>query len=526
MSRSLSSHLKYFGLFLALILVIWLLVALGLTRQAVLQAKSGRFSAAATTARHAERWLLPITPFPYLKTWPQALKLLHVAVECTPQLSAGATELSLPTCWKQLGLELAQLAQEPMPWPKPWRQILHQAAEYWTVIEPFTTGEHRVAVILQNNQELRAGGGFMGSLILLDLHDGRAATPEVLDIYEPDGQFTGRIEAPAGVAEYLSGGNGWRLPDANWAADGPTQAQDVLKLLALGGRQNIDLVVFINASLVESGLQLLGPVELPDYPQPVTADNLFEIARADRNTFFPGSYQKTVFLSQLATQLRLRLSQVSANEALQLWKTLMHGLESGDIWLYATSPEIQRDLETRHLSLSLPQVPEDSELNPVWLYSLESNVGINKANRHVTRQAELHLEQRQATLTLTFQNHHPEDVSQRQEYVNYHRVLLPQDSQLTAVSLNEQPLSQVDTQLITTSTGDQLLQAGFLVTVPEAKTTTLQVTWQLPTPLQPHLPLNLTIPRQPGLEPYPLTIHWQNQVETVVLDRSLINNSL
>src|SRR5579859_7780532 len=93
-----------------------------------------------------------------------------------------------------------------------------------TLAQILLTNTHRYVILFQNSEELRATGGFMGSYALVELQNGRLTKLDIQDIYQPDGQFYGFVEAPPGVKDYLSSGKGLRLPDANWSPDFPTSA--------------------------------------------------------------------------------------------------------------------------------------------------------------------------------------------------------------------------------------------------------------------------------------------------------------
>src|SRR3989344_469487 len=70
-------------------------------------------------------------------------------------------------------------------------------------------------VLLQNNTELRATGGFMGSYARIETDKAGIKKIEVQDIYQPDGQIAGHVEPPYPVQEAFRQG-WWKLRDSNW----------------------------------------------------------------------------------------------------------------------------------------------------------------------------------------------------------------------------------------------------------------------------------------------------------------------
>ena len=117
--------------------------------------------------------------------------------------------------------------------------LLTYKVEISTVVEQLSSQQQKWIIIFQNSNELRATGGFMGSYSIIDINQGKIVSITTEDIYDADGQFPGFVDPPHGVKEYLSSGNGLRLPDANWNPDTKKSSQQVLHFFALGNKQNV-----------------------------------------------------------------------------------------------------------------------------------------------------------------------------------------------------------------------------------------------------------------------------------------------
>ena len=97
------------------------------------------------------------------------------------------------------------------------REIVDLAVKGIEILPEFlgTDGKRReYLVLLQNEAELRPGGGFIGSLGFLSFEGGYLLNFEVKDVYEADGQLKGHVEPPEEIKTYL-GEAGWYLRDAN-----------------------------------------------------------------------------------------------------------------------------------------------------------------------------------------------------------------------------------------------------------------------------------------------------------------------
>lgn len=377
------------------------------------------------------------------------------------------------------------------------------------ILEIISQDQQQIIVLLQNDEELRATGGFMGSYLKISLNQGNITNFYIEDIYQPQGQISAFKEAPPGAREYLSGGEGLKLTDANWQPDFPTSAQEILTLFSLGGETNIDHLIAINSSVLEAVFQEIGPIYLPEFDTTVTAQNFTQLARADRNEFFPGSQQKTIFLNAVLDQLKFKLSQLSWSQKLNLLKLLTEQLQQKNILFYSQNQDLESIFQTHHWAGQLAPLTDN------YLYLVESNVGINKANRHVYRQVIYDLDQQQ--LTIEYHNQNPTG-SDQLDYINYLRLILPPQVRVTAITLDQTPVSEWDQTLISNSQGEEYQQIGTLVAIPaeDKKTITFSLeadpNWQTPQ-------LPLLIQKQPGLPPTPYTIIANHQTYSVIVDQ-------
>ncbi len=334
-----------------------------------------------------------------------------------------------------------------------------------------------VLLLLQNTDELRATGGFMGSYVLITLKDAQVSEWVVEDIYDADGQFTGYLEAPPGVKEYLSDNRGLRLPDANWDPDFPTSAQHILQFFALGNRLNIHTVATINLTLAERSMSILGPIKLPDYATEISADNIGTALRSERAEFFAGSIQKKHLLEQLLVQVQLRAASLSNQQLLELAQVFRSAVVLREIQVFASNSQLQESLQQLQMTGELTTVPQT---NPIFL--IESNVGINKANREISRAITISKHTQQITVDLTIQNNNtPSDVQLQtgssvrdSVYSNFQRLFVLPGWELDSVSIDGTTTTPQSTRTVTTYAGTELTEYGMLVQVPEQTSTTVR----------------------------------------------------
>ncbi len=401
---------------------------------------------------------------------------------------------------------------------------LTQAAHYF--LDHFAAGEHQVVVLLHNNDEIRAGGGFMGSAAHFSLTNGQMSRPIFYDIYDLAGQVDELDPAPAGVEQYLSAGTQkLALTDANWQADFSRSAQDILKLLQQTDLPDTDLLIAVNLDLIRDILSVIGPVSLPDSAvnQTVTANNLSRLARQNRYDFFAGDKQKKVFLQQLYTALKLELVQLEQAQLLHLAAEISTAAQAKKFFFYSVQPSVQALLVDHNLA---------GVINPAadhFLYLVESNVGINKANQNIERVVELTINAETIFLKIIFENlnhplsaeeikiiHNNPDFLQADHlgYVNYLRLLTDVEIKKITANCNGQTKELQEKQLVPTWQG-QAYQLGFLLTVPEQTAAECEIIISPAATIEPDS--EWAIIKQPGLPPTRYNInHFDNLFETVL----------
>ncbi|MEA3398533.1 MAG: DUF4012 domain-containing protein [Patescibacteria group bacterium] len=139
--------------------------------------------------------------------------------------------------------------------------------------------DSRYLFVFQNNYELRASGGFIGSYALLDFHDGKIKKMEVPGggSYDTEGGLSERIIAP----EPLHLVNPlWHFWDANWWPDWPTSAEKLMWFYEKSGGSTVDGVISLTPTIIERALFVLGSIDMREkYGEIITADNFWEITQ-------------------------------------------------------------------------------------------------------------------------------------------------------------------------------------------------------------------------------------------------------
>lgn len=404
--------------------------------------------------------------------------------------------------------------------PGEYKNVISQLPELHEdsklLLGKLTGGEQVWLILFQNSDEIRATGGFTGSYALATINNGKISELVFEDIYDADGQFDGYVSPPPGVLEYLSSDRGMRLPDANWNPDAPESIQQQLVFFALGRKQNIDGVVVVNLPFAEKVLKTTGPVYLPDYDVYVSSQNLHQALRDERNEFFAGNIQKKHLLSQAVKQVLFKLKNLDIQQAKQLASTAQIAIKQKEIMVYSREEKLQNLFEKYQATGQLK-----TQAGQYFVGLVESNVGINKANRNVQRDVVMALRETSSSITINFHNNNlpnlepPKTGAPTNGYVNYQRLLINPDWQVISISINNQPIPTWDESEITSSDGQILKQIGYLITVPEQTSAQTKIEINYP-PLV--LPGELSLYKQPGLASTPYIIQTPSGNQHVLLE--------
>lgn len=397
---------------------------------------------------------------------------------------------------------------------EPLSKINDVSADLLTASKYLSSGKKQAIILFQNTEEIRATGGFMGSYAKITFESGKITNLEIQDIYEPDGQFQGFVDAPPGAKEFLSGGNGLRLPDSNWNPDFASSAKTIATYFAFGHEKDIDLIVALNVDLMERVLKIVGDIYLPDYGLTASADNLTDLAHADRNSFFAGSKQKINFLSSLFTNLKIKITTLSNQQILSIAQVVQLALPRKELQFFAWDETVQDLFEKYQISGNLSRLKGTD----FFISQIESNVGINKANKKISRTTTLEINHQSSTMTTYFHN---DDSESKEDYINYHRIYLDPTSKIREIAYNGQSITNYEQNKVITANSEEFNEIGILLALPAGQSAELTLVIDHPT-ICLEQSCKIGIRKQPGLPPVPMTIIGQEQTKNLVLEQDEI----
>ncbi len=369
-------------------------------------------------------------------------------------------------------------------------------------------GRRKYGVLFQNNMELRATGGFIGSFAVLSFENGKLYDMPIYDVYDADGQLKGHVEPPKPIKDVLGEAN-WYLRDSNFDPDFPTSARRAEWFIKKSLNLDLDGTIGVNVNTLSSLLRATGPLEVPDYNETITADNLYERSQIHAEVnFFPGSTQKKEFLSTVANSLFAKIPSLGGGDGLKLAGALSESVTEKNTLISVLSPATSHIFETLGWTGELSDLPcpTTGNCHKDFAMVVDSNFGVNKANYFVRRNITQTITFDKNltvnhTLRLSYQNTSTSTAWPAGVYKNYSRLYLPVGANISKISLGERVLDAKDY-----SQGVEHDKAviGYLVSIPINSTLDVVVEY--------------TTPQLPQENELLYSWYWQKQSGTSSLD--------
>lgn len=280
----------------------------------------------------------------------------------------------LPQDYQERFIEYRSTLEEISAWSALWTDVKEPLL--------YALGDRYVQhylVLLMNNDEMRRGGGFIGSYAILELNDGRISDLKFKDVYDLDGQLLNPPEMPVHELKELS--NQWGLRDSNIDPDFVVSAQHALYLTDLEGEQGFDGVIGVNLSAAEELLKQLGPVYVESLGREVQPEHFATVMSTliEAKTYGANSPKEV-----LGEFLNSALDQTgSAQKQLNLLTGMLSQIESKNVLFYHKNPQVQQWLETLNWAGTLPKL---STVEGDFLMPTFTNVGGDKTDRYMQTQ--------------------------------------------------------------------------------------------------------------------------------------------
>ncbi|KKU83909.1 MAG: hypothetical protein UY12_C0027G0006 [Parcubacteria group bacterium GW2011_GWA2_47_8b] len=311
------------------------------------------------------------------------IKLLHDIQDRLAQISGLSSELKVQAAGAGYNVD-AETGDVSSKFP--------EADRFLTAVLAWLEApkKQRLLIFFQNPSEIRPGGGFIGSYGNITLFQGNLLDLEVRDIYDPDGQLKAKIIPP----KPLQGITGvWGARDANWFFDFPLSAEktiDFLELSKIYSEKGIKFsgAVAVNVELIKDVLEIIGPIELPEYQLTLTPDNFLEEVQREVETGDDKSRGEPKKILKVLTPILFeRLGNLNEDQKSRLLDKLTARFANKDIMVYFRDSTIENYLQTLGAAGEVARLPDDFVGG--YLAVANANVAGGKSDAFIDQQITL-----------------------------------------------------------------------------------------------------------------------------------------
>ncbi len=262
--------------------------------------------------------------------------------------------------------------------------FLHNAStlnEVSSLVFDLLLGSKNILLVFQNNNELRASGGFMGTIGNARLTDASIASLDIRSVYDWDGQLKEKILPPQPLYAI---NDRWFLRDSNWFAHFPQSASRISALYEKEGGETPDLIITLTPDVILDMLERTGPIELPQHGVVLTRENFVEKTQEETSV----NYDKTInqpkqFLADFFPLLMERLGAKENGGAMAFVEIFQQNLYKKQVLLFSKDEAIQKKISAFNWGGELRSTDRD------YLSIVNSNLGGTKTDRFLERATSL-----------------------------------------------------------------------------------------------------------------------------------------
>ena len=239
----------------------------------------------------------------------------------------------------------------------------------------------RYLLVFQNNSELRASGGFIGSFALIDFSQGELKNIEAPGggSYDTDAGLLKRIKSPEPLSLIRAD---WHFWDANWWPDWPTSARKLAWFYENSDGATVDGIISLTPTVMERLLKIIGPVDMRDkYGLVIDADNFWLETQklAEQKPDVTKEPKKIIgdLMNKLIAELPKRLNQ---DNLLPLLKAVEQSLTDKNILFYFTDSALQSQTQALGWDGKIEDTSGD------YLNVVNTNIAGGKSDRKIKQQ--------------------------------------------------------------------------------------------------------------------------------------------
>lgn len=290
-------------------------------------------------------------------------------------------------------------------------------------------------LLLQNNYELRPGGGFLGQYAIVKVKNGEILSTKFEDANLLDQRINAKVTPPAALTRKLQLKK-WKFRDSNFSPDYPTNVEKALyfyRLAGGGSGEQFDGVIAINADVFNHVLELTGPITPAGYNTTFTKDDGARKLEEVVEKSYLGEE-----VSAEAKQARKNIMKVLTSELATKLMTLGNIPKVAELGLTELrNKNVMVWMRDESIQKKIAEVKWDGAVNQTWnkdyLMFVDANLGGLKTDYHVYRSIDYTVDfttggKPFATAIYTYNNKAPRADWQTTDYHTFVRLYVPKGS--------------------------------------------------------------------------------------------------
>ncbi|HPN96168.1 MAG TPA: DUF4012 domain-containing protein [Candidatus Moranbacteria bacterium] len=285
-------------------------------------------------------------------------------------------------------------------------------------------------IFLQNNMELRPGGGFLGQYAVVKIKNGEVISTTIEDANLLDQRITAKVAPPYPFKRMMQI-KSWKFRDSNFSPDFPTNIEKAKYFYRLSGRGgDFDGFVAVNTEVFNHILALTGPITVPGYSGEYNSrDGALKLEE-----FVEKQY---IMNPELDTQNRKMILQKMGPMIIEKLFTLGNVTKIAEL--------VHNDLKNKNIMLNFKDPALQSQVESVfwdgkvatdwgsdYLMLVDANMGALKTDYYIKREisydVDLTAEKPTVTLNIKYKNTAPYGDWRTSDYHTFLRVYVPKGS--------------------------------------------------------------------------------------------------
>lgn len=355
--------------------------------------------------------------------------------------------------------------------------------------------ERRYLLLLQNNMELRPGGGFLGQYAVVKIKNGQVTSHFIEDANLLDQRIQAKINPPYPFERMMSIKK-WKFRDSNFSPDFPTNVEKAEYFYRLaGGNSDFDGVIAVNATVLNRMLEITGPITIGGVEY--NSENAFlkleeQVEKVYLYNEGLDTQNRKWIMKKLGDEIVSKLMQI--NNIPGLAKMILEELRNKDIMLNFDNQQLQTKVEDVHWGGVVSK-----DWSGDYLMMVDANMGALKSDYYINRQVEYEVDLTQekpiATLKINYTHSATYGDWRTSDYHSYLRVYVPGGSNLLERKMVSYP--NVQEELNKT-------YFGFTLHVLINRSTLVEIKYELPERFKDDY--SLLIQKQSGVGDVPMKL--------------------